>query len=146
MTGHGKRKTQHHNVCRVLTAVTQGSIWPNSTDQGAETIESVPDAPRLDTQNIHRETSSNAFAGKKQLCSGQKSIIRPSSHSDNASSLSVSVSVTSPFVPSTSVSRSPCRRFLSMVAVSVTTYHGLTRRRFDSMVAVTTSCLTTSRW
>ena len=47
------------------------------------------------------ETSSGAFAGKPQLRSGQKSTIRLSSHSVNASWLSVSVSVTSPFMPST---------------------------------------------
>ena len=56
--------------------------------------------------------------GKPQPRFGQKSTIRPS-HSDNASLLSVSVSETSPFVPSTLVSRSPCRKFVSMVTVTM---------------------------
>ena len=36
VTGHRTRETQHHNACRVLTAVTQGSPRPNSTGHGAK--------------------------------------------------------------------------------------------------------------
>ena len=35
VTGHGTRETRHHNVCRLLTAVRQGSPRPNSTDHSA---------------------------------------------------------------------------------------------------------------
>ena len=92
-------------------------------------LEAVPDEPGLHTSTLRTyvEISSGAFAGKPQHHSAQKSKIRPSSHSDNASLLSVSVSVTSPFVPSTSVSRSPCPRFVPMVTVTM-------------------SCLTMSQW
>ena len=69
-------------------------------------------------QVIPRPYDLAAARGKPQPRFGQKSTIRPS-HSDNASLLSVSVSETSPFVPSTLVSRSPCRKFVSMVTVTM---------------------------
>ena len=82
-----------------------------------------------------------AFAGKPQPRSGQKSIIRPSLHSDSASLLSVSVATSS------SSSASPCRRFVTMVAVSETTSSFSSAspcRRFVRIVTVTMSCLTMS--
>ena len=56
---------------------------------------------------------------KHHLACAFEANINNSTHFDNASLLCVSVSVRSPFVPSTSVSRSHCRRFVSMVTVTM---------------------------
>ena len=42
VTSRGTRENRHHDVCRVLTTVTQGSPRPNSTDHGAETPQPHP--------------------------------------------------------------------------------------------------------
>ena len=65
--------------------------------------------------NTSTRAVAGTFASKAQPSSCQKSTIRPSSHSDDASLPSVSVA-TSSFS-----STSPCGRLVSMVAVSVTT-------------------------
>ena len=41
VTIHGTRETQHHNVCRVLTAITKGSPRSSSKEHGAETMVST---------------------------------------------------------------------------------------------------------
>ena len=66
--------------------------------------------------NTSTNAVASAFASKPQLPSGQKSIIRPSSHSDNAS-------------VATSVSRSPGQKFVSIVTVTRTRHVPLAAKR-----------------
>ena len=103
--------------------ISQGTCSSSHHFQTSEQTRPEPkdDSPTHDLNFMHLDTQNwrghivwlAISQANHSSRSGQQSIIRASSLSDNASLLSVSVA--------TSVSRSPRGRFVSMVAVSVTT-------------------------
>ena len=117
MRGHGTRETRHHNVCRVLAAVTRlASAEQHRPRREADGIGNQND--ELLRHEPVRRCSSPARSRKRET--GRACV-----WTSSKSSLSqISAGATPARISereSTSTRRSPCRRFVSVVAVCVTT-------------------------